>query len=255
MADVFPDLRPGMNAEMAKRRSASCSSIPPACRRNVDWWAIDRTRRSLTAQRRMVVEEALAKAPAESAGNEIRILECRLRDPRRDPRGEDRQGLGGIDQKRIVQAAGDDDGRLRSAGNAGQSRSTVGTPSSRTAVEPLQFDNAALMDPAGRVHCSISDWGKFVSLYLDPEQQKPAILTAQTIRELTTPGRSELMLGDGSSPSDPGLVEERSRTPGRTRCGIAWSGRRRTAISPCFRRRTSPAWKLTRRAMKPRAQW
>jgi CubicO group peptidase (beta-lactamase class C family) len=56
-------------------------------------------------------------------------------------------------------------------------------------LEPLQFDNAALMNPAGRVHCSISDWGKFVSLYLDPEHSGPRILTAQTIRELTTPGQ------------------------------------------------------------------
>ena len=43
------------------------------------------------------------------------------------------------------------------------------------------------MNPAGRVHCTISDWAKFVSLYVQPEEQKKRILSPKMIEELITP--------------------------------------------------------------------
>ena len=40
--------------------------------------------------------------------------------------------------------------------------------------QPKQFDNAAALGPAGRVHCSLTDWAKFVSLQL-PHNTAPTV--------------------------------------------------------------------------------
>jgi CubicO group peptidase (beta-lactamase class C family) len=63
---------------------------------------------------------------------------------------------------------------------------------------PIQFDNAAVMGPAGRVHCSISDWAKFVSLYIQPDQQRTRILAPKTIEELITPSEGQGYAGGWS---------------------------------------------------------
>ena len=55
-------------------------------------------------------------------------------------------------------------------------------------LKPLQHDNAPVMDPAGRVHCTISDWGRFVSIYFADTKGKPKLPRTQTLRELHTPG-------------------------------------------------------------------
>jgi len=188
MADVFADLRPRMNAELAKATVAQLLEHTAGLPANVDWWAIDRTKKSLAAQRRMVVEEVLTKAPMHPPGTKYEysnvgfvvlgaILEKKT--------GESWEEL---IKKELFKPLKMTTAGFGPPGTPGRVDQPWGHAIKNGKLEPLQFDNAALMDPAGRVHCSISDWGKFVSLYLDPEHQKPAILTAPTIRELTTPG-------------------------------------------------------------------
>ncbi len=53
--------------------------------------------------------------------------------------------------------------------------------------EPVQRDNAPCMGPAGTVHCSIPDWGKFASLHLRGAEGKPRLLKSSTFRTLHTP--------------------------------------------------------------------
>lgn len=60
-------------------------------------------------------------------------------------------------------------------------------------VEPLPFaDNPPLIAPAGRVHCSIGDWAKYVQLHLAGEQDRvvpgaPRLVKPETIRRLHAP--------------------------------------------------------------------
>ena len=51
------------------------------------------------------------------------------------------------------------------------------------ALKPLQQDIAPVMGPAGRIHCTISNWAKFVALFLPP----PALLNVEIQRQLITP--------------------------------------------------------------------
>ncbi len=188
MADVFADLRPTMNSEMAKATVAQLLEHTAGVPANVDWRAFDRTRRPLTAQRRMVVEEVLSKAPENPPGTKYNysnvgfvILGAILEQKTGQPWEE-------LIKNELFKPLGMTTAGFGPPGTPGKVDQPWGHVIKNGTLQPLQFDNPPLMDPAGRVHCSISDWAKFVSVYLDAKGQTPAILTATTIRELTTPG-------------------------------------------------------------------
>ena len=44
-----------------------------------------------------------------------------------------------------------------------------------------------MIGPAGRVHCSISDWAKFISETMSRRQGRPKLISAETFKALTTP--------------------------------------------------------------------
>lgn len=69
----------------------------------------------------------------------------------------------------------------------------------RQAINPGPFsDNPPAIAPAGTVHCSIQDWGKFVSLHLQGEQGTSTLLQPETLRKLhTPPAGGEYALGWG----------------------------------------------------------
>jgi CubicO group peptidase (beta-lactamase class C family) len=54
-------------------------------------------------------------------------------------------------------------------------------------LEPVRRDNAPCMGPAGAVHCSVPDWGKFAALHLRGAEGKPRLLKPATFKTLHTP--------------------------------------------------------------------
>jgi CubicO group peptidase (beta-lactamase class C family) len=48
-------------------------------------------------------------------------------------------------------------------------------------------DNPPVMGPAGTVHCTIGDWAKYVADFLKGSTGKPAVLSAASYKELSTP--------------------------------------------------------------------
>jgi CubicO group peptidase (beta-lactamase class C family) len=55
-------------------------------------------------------------------------------------------------------------------------------------IEPgPQADNPPVIGPAGTVHCSVVDWGRFVTAHLRGEKGEPGILKPQTFKRLHTP--------------------------------------------------------------------
>jgi CubicO group peptidase (beta-lactamase class C family) len=48
-------------------------------------------------------------------------------------------------------------------------------------------DNPPVIAPAGTVHCSVIDWGKFITAHLRGEQGEPGILKPETFKWLHTP--------------------------------------------------------------------
>ena len=55
-------------------------------------------------------------------------------------------------------------------------------------IEPGPLaDNPAVIGPAGTVHCSIVDWGKFITAHLRGEKGESGILKPETFKRLHTP--------------------------------------------------------------------
>jgi len=64
------------------------------------------------------------------------------------------------------------------------------------AIEPgPQSDNPPVIGPAGTVHCSVVDWGKFVTAHLRGEQGEPGILKPETFKRLHTPPFGDYAFG------------------------------------------------------------
>jgi len=69
-------------------------------------------------------------------------------------------------------------------------------------------DNPPVVGPAGTVHCSVLDWGKFIAAHLRGEQGLPGLLDPETFQRLHTPS-------SGSEYAFGWLVTERPWAGGR----------------------------------------
>ena len=76
--------------------------------------------------------------------------------------------------------------QMRSVGyGAAGTRGGLEQPWGHTAKgQPLQADNPPVMAPAGCVHCSLADWGKFISDQLRGTEGKPALLRPESYARL-----------------------------------------------------------------------
>lgn len=52
---------------------------------------------------------------------------------------------------------------------------------------PVQIDNAAVLGPAGTVHLTLDDWGRFAALHLGTFRQKKSLLKPETLEHLHAP--------------------------------------------------------------------
>ena len=186
LAEIFPELVARMNPRF---RSATIRQLldetagfPP----NLDWWAIDRTGGSLVSERRLAVEQAVSVASVKATGTGY--LYSNL----------DYVVLGAVLEKKTGQAW-EDLMRKRLFEPLGMATAGFGPPGTKGLVdapwghrvtdgrvEPSQTDNPPVFGPAGTVHCSIDDWARFVSLYLQSGSQ--TLLSPRTLWTLITPG-------------------------------------------------------------------
>jgi CubicO group peptidase (beta-lactamase class C family) len=60
-----------------------------------------------------------------------------------------------------------------------------------------EADNPPIYGPAGTVHCSLTDWGRFVAAHLDAGRSDRALLTPATFARLHTPPAGDYALGWG----------------------------------------------------------
>jgi CubicO group peptidase (beta-lactamase class C family) len=195
MGDVFVDLRPAMNREMAKVTVRQLLDHTAGLPENADWWRIDGTKQPLREQRHVVVEEVLKKAPLHPPGTKYQysnvgfvVLGAILEHKNGKPWEE-------LIEKELFKPLGMTTAGFGPPGTPGKIDQPWGHVLKDGKPSPSQFDNAPLMGPAGRVRCSISDWGKFVALYLQPDQEKHRILTPKIIEELSTPGEGREYAG------------------------------------------------------------
>ena len=188
MDRIFPDLVEHMNPAMARVTVAdllSHTSGLPADK--PDWWALDRLKENLAGQRRAAVKQLLASPPEQAPGTKhvysnanYVILGAIL---------EQKTGLSWEEliRQRLFEPLKMTSAGFGPPGAPGRVDQPWGHVLDGNTLKPLQTDNAAVMDPAGRVHCTIGDWAKFISLFLQRPDGAPNLLGADVRSQLITP--------------------------------------------------------------------
>ena len=200
LAELFPDLAPRMNPATARATMRQLLSHHAGLAANLPWGEFARLG-PLPAQRMRAVEMATTSAPPFEVGGAAHyanlgyvvagaaierltshVWEDVVREVVFAPLGMDSAGFGGtgtrgeIDQPWPHTAAGKP------------------TP----ANEP-DVDNPAVIGPAGRVHCTLADWARFIADHLRGARGESALLRPESYTVLHTPaGADEFALGWGA---------------------------------------------------------
>jgi len=187
MAQVFPDLAAQMNAAMAKVTVQELLCHTGGLPNNIDWWSIDRSGKSLSDQRRAVVQAILCAPPLSDPGTTFSysnagyvVLGAIL--DRKTGRPWEELIRTNLFEPLQMSTAG-----FGPPGIPGKVDQPWGHVLQNGVRIPLQADNAPVMDSCGRVHCSISDWAKFVSLFLPKGLERRPVISAAILRQLLTP--------------------------------------------------------------------
>jgi len=186
MQELFPDLAAKMNPAMAKITVRNLLDHTAGLPHDLDWWALAATHLDLPAQRRHAVYKALSVPPATPIGSYVysnvgfvilgAIIEAKTGRPWEE-----------VMQKEIFRPLHMDSAGFGPPGTLGKVDQPWGHTLEDRKLKPGQFDNAPVLGPAGTVHCSISDWSKFIAETLHAAQGHATLVSAETFKELTTP--------------------------------------------------------------------
>lgn len=187
LADVFPDLAPGFSAEarsitilqLLSHRSGLKANPELAAYRGADG----------TKERLRLVKQELSKAPQHKPGKQHeysnlgyaivgaviekttgKSWEQAMRDEVFAPLGMTSVGFGGTGTPGVVDQPWGHDSNGQPVPDNGPT-----------------MDNPPVLSPAGRIHCTIQDWGKFVADQLRGDRGEPALLQPASYKKLHTP--------------------------------------------------------------------
>jgi CubicO group peptidase (beta-lactamase class C family) len=193
VADVFPDLAPGFDPEMMNVTVLHLLSHRAGLPANLSWWS---TMRFMAAggdtpqmQRVQALKQALSKKPEFSPGSKYQYSNLGYVIV-----GAIVEKVTGMSWEEAIQERVFKPLEMKTAGFGG-----TGTPGQidqpwghKEGGRPVagngpSVDNPPLLGPAGRVHCTIQDWAKFVADQLRGARGMPALLKASTYQALHTP--------------------------------------------------------------------
>lgn len=148
----------------------------------VNWWI--HRKMELRARRLAILEENLKEAPVRKQGsyhysNLGYLMAGCMAEKMTGSTWET------LMQKRIFDPLGMKSAGFGPPGSAGKTNQPWGHVRTDEGWRPRQFDNAQALGPAGRVHCSVKDWAKFLATLL-PGGNKLG-LNRKTLNKLITP--------------------------------------------------------------------
>lgn len=177
--EIHPDLQGVTVLQLLSHRSGLPSNLNPA-----DYWGTDAPRERLRA-----VKQELAKPPATATGSEFEysnlgyIIVGAIVEKLTGASWQENM------QQHVFGPLGMTSVGLGGTGTPGK----VDQPWSHLADgQPVpqngpQIDNPPVMGPAGRVHCTIQDWSRYVADFLRGMNGKPALLPNAAYQTLSTP--------------------------------------------------------------------
>jgi CubicO group peptidase (beta-lactamase class C family) len=186
MKEAFPDFAADMNPEMAKVTVRNLLTHTAGFAHDLNWRALEQMRVPLTEQRKWAVKQALSDAPANPIGkyfysNISFVLLGAIVEAKTGESWEDVMRRKIFDPLKMTTAG------FGPPSMAGAMDQPWGHVLDGGKLKPVQFDNAPVLGPAGTVHCSISDWAKFVSAILQLARGHSGLISAATFAQLSTP--------------------------------------------------------------------
>jgi CubicO group peptidase (beta-lactamase class C family) len=140
---------------------------------------------ALPDQRAWVVEKVLSTPPS-NVGNYAYsnlgyILAGAILERRSGNSWED------LIQTRLFEPLGMDSAGFGPPGTPGALDQPWGHQLEGTQIIPSQIDNPKIYGPAGRVHCSIGDWAKFIQEFMNCLRGETALVSAANCEKIATP--------------------------------------------------------------------
>jgi CubicO group peptidase (beta-lactamase class C family) len=187
LAEVFPDLAPQMNPEFQKVTLLQLLSHRAGLPANLNLG--EYLGNDVASLRLRAVRQELAKKPASAPGSKYAysnlgyIIAAAVAERTTGKTWEQAIAQEVFDPLHMKSAA------FGGTGTRGQidqpwPHTQDGNPAAENGPE---MDNPPVMGPAGRIHCSIQDWAKFIQDQLRGGRGTPALLKPESYQKLQTP--------------------------------------------------------------------
>ncbi len=161
---VFPDVAPQLDPEFQKVTLSHLLTHRAGLPHDVSWWHLPG--QSTTEQRSSVLTTLLVKPPQNRPGSTYVYSNVGYVLAGLMAEQVTGQSWETLMRRRLFEPLGMTSAGFGSPGRPGTVSEPWGHRVSGGQVRPTQQDNAPAMGPAGTVHCSIPDWGKFAALHL-----------------------------------------------------------------------------------------
>ncbi|WP_165231500.1 serine hydrolase domain-containing protein [Aquisphaera insulae] len=214
--DLFPELAPTLNADFQGVTLNELLTHRAGLPANVDWWNLPG--RSTTEQRLSLLRSTMAKAPSSRPGSKYLYSNVGFAIAGLIAEQVTGEAWESLMTQRLFRPLAMKSAGFGPPGHRESNRADApwGHGGERGRLKPVWHDNAACLGPAGTVHCSIPDWGRFASLHLRAVQGKPKLLTRESFRALHTPPAGFSYVGGwisvGRTPAGRALTHDGSNT-------------------------------------------
>lgn len=162
--DYLPELADGIHADFRKATVAQLLSHRTGLDANTDWWNLG-SDQSTTQQRVTLVKKLLSKAPKHPVGDFL-YSNCGYTVAALMLETKTAKSWEELMQERIFKPLKMESAGFGPPGTPWENDQPWGHTNVLGVKIPRQLDNAPPLGPAGRVHLTIDDWGKFIAAEL-----------------------------------------------------------------------------------------
>jgi CubicO group peptidase (beta-lactamase class C family) len=192
--EIFPDWTEQIHADYASVTLNQMMAHRGGFPHDVEWWEMGQSR-SVVDQRRALLLKALQSPPEVKPGSTYSYSNVGFVLAGMMAEQVTRTSWEELMNRRLFAPLKMTTAGFGPPGTRGELDHAWGHRASGDLVEAVHHDNSPSMGPAGTVHCSIQDWGKFASLHLTGSVGGVKLVKPQTLKALHTPRPGEEYVG------------------------------------------------------------
>ena len=189
LAKALPDLKDSMHDDFRGVTLAQLLTHRAGLPANGDWWNLGKG--STTQQRRVLAKAILTEAPQYEPGTKYDYSNVGYAIAGLIAEQAAGKSWEELMQKGLFEPLGMKSAGFGPPGTKGKVDQPWGHSLDGGELVATQFDNAAALGPAGTVHLSLADWGKFVALHLKTKPAGKPLLKPETLAFLQQPPAAE----------------------------------------------------------------